>query len=336
MRKTILCLFIVGITLISTAFVSAQPGGGEGRERGRNNGDRERTNGDRDRGRTDRDRTGGNRDRGIPNFGGPGFNSFGSGLGALLQNENAKKHLNLTEDQTTKLQKISEEQRSNFRRPRGDNNNPPSQEDIKKFNETLAKNQEETQKKINEVLTPEQQTKYKALPFQLAGGLETRFFNTRMLEFLELSDEQKTKFKQLEEETQAEMRKLFTRPDNNTSNVRPSREEAQKQREETQKKSDELRKSVLEKALALLTPEQKATAEKLTEEAKQLKLQPQRRERGERGERERGERGSERRGNNEYRPNNDSWRPGSNTPNNGDNSRRPFPRRDQNSTNPET
>jgi Spy/CpxP family protein refolding chaperone len=252
-----------------------------------------------------------------------------------LQNENAKKHLNLTEDQTAKLQKIFDDQRANFPRPArgGANGAQASDEDRKKYADQIEKYQSDVNKLVAEALTEEQRAKYKVLPFQIAGGLETRFFNARLFDALDLSEEQKTKFKQLEEETSAEFRKLFTPSDG----PRPTADEAQKQRDEFQKKSDELRKSIREKAVALLTPEQKAKAEKLTEESKQLKLQPQRNERGrgdrQRGDRERGDRDrGDRRGGNEYRPNDDSWRPGAGTPENGGNSRRPFPRRDSSTT----
>jgi Spy/CpxP family protein refolding chaperone len=260
----------------------------------------------------------------------------------LLQNEDAQKHFNLTEEQTKKLQKISDDQRANFPRPtwgRG-GDGQSAEENRKKFIEQIEKLQADVKKQINDVLTEEQQAKYKVLPFQLAGGLDTRFFNVQLFDVLNLSDDQKTQFKKLAEESQAEFRKLFTRPpegDRDEDAARPSREEIQKQREELQKKGDELRKSIREKVVGLLTPEQKALAEKLTEEAKQLKLQPQRNERGrgerQRGDRERGERDRGGHGNNEYRPSGDSWRPGSGTPENRDDSRRPFPRRDS-STNP--
>ncbi|MDR1485856.1 MAG: Spy/CpxP family protein refolding chaperone [Planctomycetaceae bacterium] len=330
MKKTILCLFgalaATGLLIISAADILAQPadGGGRGRDRGRS--DRDRNTGDRG-GDRDRDRGGdrgraGGFERGGRTSGGFGF-GFGSGLGVLLQNENAKKHLNLTEDQVAKLQKISDDQRANFPRPpRGNNEDgrrpaPPSEEDMKKFNETIEKSQAESKKKINEVLTPEQQAKFKVLPFQVAGGLESRFINARTFEFLDLSDAQKEQFKKLDEENRAEFGKLFTQPTGNDT-TRLTQEEVRKQREELSKKARE-------KALALLTPAQKATAEKLTEEAKQLKLQPQRDER-DRGNRDRRERGERNRGNNEYRPGSDSWRPGAGTPENGGNSRRPFPR----------
>ncbi|MDR2169529.1 MAG: hypothetical protein LBP59_05255 [Planctomycetaceae bacterium] len=342
MRKTFLCFFgamlVVGLVLISTADIFAQPNN-EGRNRDRDRGQNER--GDRgERGnrneRGDRNDRG---DRGGRNFGGPGaggnFLGGGSGLGILLQNENAKKHLNLTEDQTTKLQKIAEEQRNNFPRfPRNnnENNTRPTQDDLKKFGEAVEKYQADTQKKVNEILTQEQQTKFKTLPFQVTGGLESRFLNARSFDFLDLSEDQKAKFKQIEEENQAEFRRIFTR-DGARPNSRPTNEDVQKQRDEMQKRREQQK----QKLLALLTPEQKALAEKLTAEAKQLNLQPQRNERnrGERNNRDRNRNGRER-GNNEYRPNNDSWKPGSGTPENNNTQQRRFPRGNQENTTPTT
>jgi Spy/CpxP family protein refolding chaperone len=251
-----------------------------------------------------------------------------------LQNEKLKKHFNLTEDQAAKLQKIADEQRSNFQRPRGNEGNadrpagPPSEEDIKKFTEEREKHQAETKTKINEVLTPEQQEKFKVLPFQLAGGLDSPFLNTRSFEFLNLTDEQKAKLKKLDEENQP----VFTRPPvgDNGQPRRPTPEESEKRQKEAQERNTKIREGIL----SVLTPEQKTTVEKLTAEAKQLELQPQRG--GERGNRDgRGE-GGGRRGGSDYRPNGGSWTPGSGTPNNTENSRRPFPRSESATTPPST
>jgi Spy/CpxP family protein refolding chaperone len=331
MRKTFLCMFgtfvAVSVLFISVADIIAQPAAGSDNE-------------GRGRGRGMRTTAGAN------NFGGFGFGFGGGvGIGSLLQNDNAKKHLNLTDDQVEKLQKIASEQRNTFPRlPRataaGNNNErpaPPSSDDLKKFNEELEKFQTETKKKVNEVLTPEQQTKFKALPFQMAGGLDAQFINARTFEFLELSGDQKDKFKKLDEENQTALRGLFTRP--SAGETRLTREEIQKQREEVAQKREALTKSYREKALALLTPEQKATAEKLTKEAKELKLQPQRGQRGNRDARgERGDRGGRgergrNRANDNYTPNSDSWRPGAGASEENKTPRRPFPRNNNNNNN---
>ncbi|MDR0391125.1 MAG: Spy/CpxP family protein refolding chaperone [Planctomycetaceae bacterium] len=327
MRKTFLCMFgtlvAVSALFISVADILAQPAAGSNNEgRGRGNGMRTAA--------------------GANNFGGFGFGG-GFGIGAVLQNDNAKKYLNLTDDQVEKLQKIASEQRNNFPRPpRATGNNgerpaPPSSEDLKKLNEEREKTQAETKKKINEILTPEQQTKFKALPFQMAGGLEARFINARTFDFLDLTGDQKDKLKKLDEENQAALRGLFTRP--SAGETRLTREEIQKQREEITQKREALTKSYRENVLALLTPEQKATAEKLTKEAQELKLQPQRgqrRNRDARGERDdrggRGERGRNR-ANDNYTPNSDSWRPGAGASEENKTPRRPFPRNNNNNNN---
>jgi Spy/CpxP family protein refolding chaperone len=332
MKKTFLCMFgtliAVSALFISVADIIAQPAANtdnEGRGRGRGM-------------RTPAGAEGMGRGFGF-NGGGFGFAGGGFGIGAVLQNDNAKKHLNLTDEQVEKLQKIASEQRNNFPRPpRAAGNNgerpaPPSSDDLKKFNEEREKTQAETKKKINEILTPEQQTKFKVLPFQMAGGLDARFINARTFDFLDLTDDQKDKLKKLDEENQTALRESFTRP--SADGARLTREEIQKQREEITQKREALTKSYREKVLALLTPEQKATAEKLTKEAQELKLQPQRG--GQRGNRDaRGERGDRgrNRSNDNYTPDSESWRPGAGASEGNRSPRRPFPRNNNNNSAP--
>jgi Spy/CpxP family protein refolding chaperone len=325
----------VGVAFVAATEIfaqsdDAQSGNNSERPAARARGDR---GGDRGNRGGDRGNRGG--DRGGRAFAGNFAGGFGGGfgggnaLGTLLQNDKVKKHFALTEEQTTKLQKIADEQRNaprpNFGRAEGNGGRPapPTEEDFKKFGEELEKRQAETKKKINEVLTADQQEKFKALPFQIAGGLESRYFNPQQFEFLKLSDDQKAKFQKISEEVQAGFRNSFNPQTGDRPQGRPSEEEIQKRRAESQKRTDEIRGKVL----ALLTPEQKALAEKLTAEAKQLDLQRQRD--GERGNREgRGDRDGRNRGGSEgeYRPNSNSWTPGSGTPADNSNNRRRFPR----------
>lgn len=201
--------------------------------------------------------------------GGRGPRGFGGGgIDSLLGNANVQKHLGLTEDQTKKIQTITEESRRSFRERMeagGQQDGPPSREAMDRMRVEMEKQREATDAKLKEALTPEQRETLKVLRFQLGDGLEARELNVGLLEALQLTAEQVEKIKALEAERQAETQKLMAQVNWN------NQEERENRGPEIWGKADELRQQYAGKIKALLTPEQVQLAGKLTNEGKAVK-----------------------------------------------------------------
>lgn len=310
MKRTIVTTlaFLAVLAVASMAF--AQPGGGGGRGPGGGFGG-----------------PGGG-------FGGPG-GGFGGGAG-LLRNEEVRKELGLSEDQVAQLTKIAEEQREAGRalfqgqgQGGGDRQGPPSAEEINRNRERIEKFADENEGKVNKVLSAEQQGKYKDLRFQLAGGLNAQRLDARTLSAVNLTDEQKAKLKTLQDEQDAEVRKAFeSRPQQNIRDL--SQEEREKLFAQFRTEGEARQKKFVEKLKGILTAEQVAKAEKLTESAAQAreKLGIPAPGQGGQGNR-RGGQGAE-----GYRPGAGSWQPGqggrrNNEGGEGRQQRRSFPQQEQ-------
>jgi Spy/CpxP family protein refolding chaperone len=275
MRKVIGTMLFMFVVMVFSTIVLAQPGGqGPGGPGGR---DRPRTPG--------------------------GDFAPGGGVELLIRNAEI---FGLSEEQVGKLNKLSEELRPRRgERPQG--SGVPSREEIQKFREEVEKRLDESLAKINQVLTPEQQEKLKTWQFQLSGGLDSPFLSIRNLEVLNLTDEQKEKLKAINEERVAESRAALEKR-GPVDWRRLSPEDREKIGAELQAENDVRTKKFADQIKTILTPEQKEKAETLTAEAKELREKlgignRDRREGRDRPERERGE----------YRPNQDSWRPGQGT-----------------------
>lgn len=270
---------------------------------------------------------------GGPSRGPGGPEGPGMGIGFMLQNDQIKERLSLTDEQSESLKKLSDEMREQRgrlfrgRQGQGPGQGPgrgerPSLDEMEKMRKEMENQQEKMNQKINAILTPEQQGKYKELLFQMGGGLDSPFLNSRMLETVNLTEEQKAKIKAIEEERGKEFRESMeqrgTRPDIRGMSEEERRAHFEKMRAE----GESLRKKYSEKIQSVLTPEQKEKAQKLTEEGKDL--MPQRRGPGG----PRGERGPE---GGEYRPGADSWRPGQGAQRRGGDrpARRTFPKSEE-------
>ncbi|GHT35164.1 hypothetical protein FACS189427_03870 [Planctomycetales bacterium] len=272
MRKNICTvLSAVFFAVLISSLVYAQPGPPPGGDRGR-----------------DRGRDGGQR-------GGPpgGFN--GLGAGELLRNEKVKEKLKLTEEQTKEIQKLAEEQQEQMRNAFGNRGGGerregerPSPEEVEKRMQEFRTLAQEAQQKVLKVLSPEQQNTFKELRFQFAGGIEARNINVDNLEVLNLTDDQKSKLKAIQEEGE----KVFRSFGEKFRNLRDlSEDQRRKAFEDLRSQGEESGKKLREKAVAVLTPEQLDKAKKLTEAGKDLRQQRPDGPRGERRDGERGERG---------------------------------------------
>jgi Spy/CpxP family protein refolding chaperone len=127
--------------------------------------------------------------------------------------------------------------------------------------QAMAERIKETRERVNESLRPEQRKRFGELGFQLAGGLNSRFLNDRMLEIVALTPAQREQIRQLATSRDAEAsseRQRFTRI--------PTREDIEAlsavDRERNERYAEQIK--------AVLTPEQRARAERLTAEIPEL------------------------------------------------------------------
>ncbi|HBT75334.1 MAG TPA: hypothetical protein DEB39_00070 [Planctomycetaceae bacterium] len=285
---------VMGVFLVFSAMVFAQPGGpgqggpgqgGPGRGPGRGPG-------------------------------GPGL--FDGGFGLLIDNEDVKVAVGISEEQIEKLRTLRREDRPTWQPPSQDASPEAREQEFEKF----RKAREEHRAKMKAVLTPEQSKKFSAVRFQLSGGLEEprgpEFLES--LEALDLTPEQKAKLDAFAQEQRKKAEQFFS--SRNRSEGSPEERRAEI-RAFFEKSQQEMKTEVN----LLLTAEQKGLAAKLTQEGEGLRenLRQSFRDRERRPGRGegRGERG--------YRPGADSWQPGRGAGNreergNRDGNRRGFPR----------
>lgn len=259
--------------------------------------------------------------------GGPGPGGMNDAM-RLLGDDTVKSQLGLSEEQVQKLQSIAEEYRpgrqgqgrqqrqprqprqGQERQGRQDRPGPPSQEDMQRFRAEMEKRIEEMQSKINEVLTPEQQEKLKVLRFQAVGGLDSPFFNSRMLEsVVVLTAEQKDQIRKIEDERGKTIREAMEKRMANVDFRGLTDEQRREFFEKGRAEMETLNKKFNEQIQAVLTTEQLEKVKKLTEEGKSLYERLSADRRGPRGpggpDRPQGPPPE-----GEYRPGADSWTPG--------------------------
>lgn len=278
---------------------------------------------------------GGGRMRGM-GMGGPG-GPGGMDVTQIFRNDEIKSQLGLTKEQEDKLtdllEKNREAMRERFRAGRqggggGERPAPPSREEMDKMRGEMDKMREEIKGKVNQILTPEQQEKVKVMRFQASGGLNAPMLNPDSLEVLNLTEDQKAKLKAMEDARRDEFQKRMEgQRERDWRGM--SEEDRRKAFEELRTQGEARAKEFKDKVVALLTPDQKAKAEKLTEDGKDLheKVMQQIRER--QGNRRGGD-GPRRDG--DFRPGADSWRPGQGTQQdaNGEKkNRRSFPKSEE-------
>jgi Spy/CpxP family protein refolding chaperone len=174
---------------------------------------------------------GGGRRRG--GFGGRG------GMGAnplmLLQAEPVQKELELTDDQKASLTKLADENR-----PAGGGGGfrDLSPEDQQKRLDEMQKQRDEVQAKVNEILLPNQQERLQQITLQLQGA--RALSDAKVADKLQLTDDEKKQLADLSSDYRQKMMDLFQ------GGGPPDRDAMAKLRTEEN-----------DKAMAILTPEQK-------------------------------------------------------------------------------
>lgn len=188
-----------------------------------------------------------------------GRGGFGVGVGmaSLVTNEGVQKELKLADDQAGKAKEIADKLREKHKgefaaafKLDGEERRTKMQEILKTFNE-------ETAKELGTVLKPEQIKRLKQIELQQRGS--RAFEDQEVVAGLKISDDQKAKLKALGEESGKQMREIF--------------QGAQGHREEAAKKFQALRKETMDKALAVLSDDQKKAWKELTGEPFEVKFE---------------------------------------------------------------
>jgi Spy/CpxP family protein refolding chaperone len=172
---------------------------------------------------------------------GRGFGGGMMGGVGLLANKAVQEDLKLTPEQAKAAQELAGKQRGEFQ---GLQNLSP-EERREKMQELNKKNQEA----IATLLKPEQQKRFKQLSLQ-AGGVMALAMNPEAAKEVGITDDQKEKLQTMQRESAVQMRELFQGGDF----------------QEAAKKMAETRKTNNEKAMSLLTAEQKTKWKALTGE----------------------------------------------------------------------
>jgi len=195
---------------------------------------------------------------------GRGFGGFGRGFGGptdptlLLTQESVQKDLELTDDQKTKVTKLADEaQQARQEAFQGLNfqpGQPPSQEEMQAMQKKMADLASANKKKADDILVPKQQQRLDEIALQYS--LEGQAFNIAgtagalagddLAKKLGLTDDQKKKLEDLQTEAGTKTQDLFQ------GGGPPDQQEMAK-----------LRTDFKDKAIAVLTADQKTKLEKM-------------------------------------------------------------------------
>jgi Spy/CpxP family protein refolding chaperone len=211
----------------------------------------------------------------------------------LLQNQEFAKLLEITPEQTNELAKLRPAPRT-----QGAPVTPPP-------------SPEELQDSIFKILTPAQQTKANEALFQLMPNvMDSPMLNERMLAALDLTAEQKEKIKKIADDRAAEIATRLTPQGGATAGGPPTRMTPMTPEERTA-----FTKKFTDQMVAVLSPEQKAKAEKLTTEAADLRTKLGVGQ-GAQGGRQQGQQGGRQQGGGAgFVPGAGAWQPGQGAPN---------------------
>jgi len=188
--------------------------------------------------------------------GGPG--GFGNPT-MLLQNEGVQKELKLSEDQIQKIKDVSEKTREKYREQFESlrSSSSDQSEQREKMQALFRTASEETAKELAGILKPEQDKRLKQIGLQQRGV--QAFQDPEVEKELKLTDDQKESIRTIAQDAAQEMREAF--------------QGAQGNFQELREKGAALRKESMNKAMAVLTDEQKKTWKSLTGEPFELRFQ---------------------------------------------------------------
>jgi len=195
--------------------------------------------------------------------GGRGFGG-GFGGGMLLSNKGVQQELKVSDDQATRLNTLADEQRTKGQELRAklqDLSQEDRQAKMQEYQRTAA---EEQQKSLAGILKPEQLKRYNQIQTQAAGV--QAFSTPRVQEAMKLTDDQRSKIREINQELMESSRGQFQGLQNASDD----------ERQAAMKKMADNRRAALDKVTALLNAGQKATWKDLTGEPYEVKYEPRR------------------------------------------------------------
>ena len=172
-----------------------------------------------------------------PRFGGGMF----GGPAGLLSNKGVQKELKLDDDQATKVNKLAEDMRAKQREAMESARDLAPEERRTKMMELSRTMNADADKALADILKPEQLTRFKQIRLQTRGA--DAFNDPAVQAELKLTDEQKSKVRELMDNQMSQMREIF--------------QNAGDDRDAARQKMMALRKQTNEKAVAVLTDDQK-------------------------------------------------------------------------------
>ena len=184
---------------------------------------------------------------------------FGGGGGPmLLGNKGVQQEIKATDDQVSKLNTFAEELRGKQREAFQGFQDLSQDERREKMTEFQKTMQADMSKGLAEILKPEQVKRFHQIQVQQAGS--NAFTQAHVADKLKLTDEQKSKVRDINQEVMTSMGEL--------------REQFQNDREGAMKKATEIRKAASDKAMEVLTAEQKTTYKDLLGAPYEVKFEP--------------------------------------------------------------
>jgi hypothetical protein len=187
-----------------------------------------------------------------------GFGMFGGGGYALVGNKSVQQELKLSDEQTQKATKLAEDLRAKAR----EKMEGLSQEEQRgeKGREIRQALNEEAKGSVKDILKTDQLVRLDQIILQ-QRGLQA-FADAKVQEKVSLSDDQKTKIKEIAGDIQTRQREL--------------RQEFANDRQGAMQKMMALRKEGMDKALGVLTDSQKKSWKELTGEPFEVKFEQRR------------------------------------------------------------
>ncbi|MBX6315756.1 MAG: hypothetical protein IRY99_23000 [Isosphaeraceae bacterium] len=174
--------------------------------------------------------------------GGFGFGRGGMSAPMLLSNRGVQEELKLSEEQVNKAESLARDMQGRMRDLFQSGGDPEERR------EKAQKLNEEMRKSVADILKPEQKKRFDQIELQSRGYLA--FLDPEVQKKLNLTEEQKDKLRDLARESGERMRDLF--------------QAAGGDRQTAMQKIQTLRRETNEKAVALLTEDQKKTWKEMT------------------------------------------------------------------------
>lgn len=166
--------------------------------------------------------------------------------GMLIRNESVQKELNLSAEQIEKLNAALDKVNANHKDERDKLKDLPKEDRFKQGQKVFQAINEESRKEVAKILDDKQMKRFRQIELQAAGP--RAFTLPEVQKNLKLTDDQKTKMKEISDDAGQKRRELIQGGFN----------------EETRNKMTELNKETMEKTLGVLTAEQKKTWKEMT------------------------------------------------------------------------